>query len=376
MKIFMTDFITNKMIRIKKMRLRFFHFENSSVNRFIPTLCIMAVILLGSSCKKDFKYNTQAKDKLVVLAEITANDSAFIPVSETITAGSGEVIDFRKTNTASVSITDQNGLVRQMSLNTDPGFSTNPSAIYTSPMIFKNNTDYTLNISAPSSGPVIATTHIPKAFALQDVEAEEDEFLGKQVLDFSFILKDNADEKNYYIFEAVKEIVSVYRYFYWQGVLYNYDTPEGKKLYQDLIDDDENVKLKKDTLPAHQFMRLNVFTQDPNTANAGLNSLDSGFNRIFISDSLFGGMNYATSFFVDMSHFIAANPTEKGIVEIRVKSVDKSFYDYMLQYEKYKTSFGTLPVSQLTSPVGNIQNGLGVFGGSAMIQKKYYYDPL
>jgi hypothetical protein len=77
-----------------------------------------------------------------------------------------------------------------------------------------------------------------------------------------------------------------------------------------------------------------------------------------------------------MDHFIAADPQETGIVQVQVKSVSKELYDYLLQYEKYNQDFGYFSVSSLTSPVGNVQNGFGVFGGSVRKQWSYYFDQL
>ena len=77
-----------------------------------------------------------------------------------------------------------------------------------------------------------------------------------------------------------------------------------------------------------------------------------------------------------MDHFIAANPQETGIVQVQVKSVSRELYDYLFQYEKYNQDFGNFNVGNLASPVGNVQNGFGVFGGSVRKQWSYYFDPL
>lgn len=364
------------LLNFKAMQCATFLDKNKFYPKTVYSYIILLILFAGSSCKKNFDYHPNVENQLVVLAEITANDTSHIPVSQSIVAGSGTVIDFQQVNNAAVSITDQNGQVRQLTYSTSPNFSGIPAGIYTHPGLFKAAVTYSLQVGHPSLPTVSASTYIPAVFSIANIESEEEDFHGKPVLEFSFNVKDNAGEKNYYIFEAVKELIHLFRYFYWQGVLYDYDTPEGKQLYEHLIDEGENVKLNKDTLPTNKFLRLNTFTSDPLTANSQLHSLDSSFNRIFLTDSLFNGQTYATSFFIDRTFFKATNPDEKGIVEIRIKSVDKAFYDYLLQYEKYKIDFGTMPVNQLTTPVGNIQNGLGIFGGSYMNEKKYYYDVL
>jgi hypothetical protein len=61
---------------------------------------------------------------------------------------------------------------------------------------------------------------------------------------------------------------------------------------------------------------------------------------------------------------------------LQFKLVSKELYDYLLIYEKYKTDLGALPANQLPSPPGNIQHGLGIFGGSARREKVFYFDAL
>lgn len=338
---------------------------------------LLACAVMISSCKKNLYQNQKNENKLVVLAEITAGDSAFIPVAKSLIAGSGNPIAFEKINNASVTIAGQNETERQLRFNNASDFNSNPASIYSHPAIFTYNTGYTLKIDHPELGSVTATTHIPAPFIVKNVRSEEGDLRGKEVLNFSFDIDDAANEDNYYVFEAVKQLVHLSRYFIWQGVRYDYDTQAGKDLYEILEDeDDADISLRKDTVATNTYIRLNVFTGDAKTDNINMGSLDSSFRRIFIRDSLFNGASYSTTFSIAMDHFEAVNPQEKGIIAVRIKSVAKAFYHYMLQYEKYKTDFGTMPAGGLTSPTGNIQNGLGIFGGSCKKEWKFFYDEL
>ena len=67
---------------------------------------------------------------------------------------------------------------------------------------------------------------------------------------------------------------------------------------------------------------------------------------------------------------------QKGRILLQVKSASEELFDYLLVYEKYKTDFGTIATNQLTSPTGNVQNGLGIFGGSSKKQQTFYFDTL
>src|SRR6478735_6099935 len=70
-------------------------------------LCLLLVVII-SSCKKNFSSDQFEDDKLVVLAEITAGDSVKIPIGKTIKVENGNLIRFEKVNDATVSLTETN----------------------------------------------------------------------------------------------------------------------------------------------------------------------------------------------------------------------------------------------------------------------------
>ena len=346
-------------------------------NRFRSRVCciLMAFMLVLCSCNKDSYNNRQQPNKFVVLSEITAGDTANVPIGVTIPAGSGNLIVFEKLNSVTATITGQGGPAESLTLNESPDFLSNPMAVYSGTIPFQYNTAYTLTASDPNLGTVTATTTIPNDFSVNRTETETDDLNGKKVLRFAFVINDAGDEKNDYIFEAVKQLVSISRTFYWQGVLYDYNQQSGYDLYQQ-VKNNPGVNLLLDTVLTHQFIRLNLYTKDNRSANASIGSLDSPYRRIFITDSLFNGQSYETEIWIDTAHFTAATPQETGIVQVQVKSVRKELYDYLFQYEKYFQDFGNFSVNNLASPTGNLQNGFGVFGGSVKKQWTYYYDSL
>ena len=147
-------------------------------------------------------------------------------------------------------------------------------------------------------------------------------------------------------------------------------------MFEELEDDDIDVKLIEDTVFSPEIIRLDVFTRDAQTDNSKIGNRDSAFSRIFLRDSLFNGSSYSSAFLIDMSRFEANAPQQKGVVIIRIKSVDRAFYDYMVQYDKYQHDLGKIPASQLDEPNGNIQNGLGIFGAATKREWRLFYDDL
>jgi hypothetical protein len=311
---------------------------------------------------------------LVVLAEITAGDSLKIPVSKSIQVGNGGIISFEKVNSANVKIARQDGKSWTLKLNTSPDFAGDPASIYTGPQRPHHNTTYTLQVQDPLSGTISSQTTIPPPVRVSNADTGMELYHGNSMMRLKFTLLDSPGATHYFVFEAIKELVKTTHYFYWKGARYTYETSAGKTLY-DQIKNNPGVNLLCDTSSTNNFLRLNVFTDDPNVDNAQLSSLDSPFRRIFLPAGIVNDA-YSTSVLIDSKYFVSGDPSTRGRVLLQLKSVSPELYSYLFWYEKYKSDIGSVPPGQLYSPPGNIQNGLGIFGSSSRHQWIYYFDAL
>jgi hypothetical protein len=339
-------------------------------------LWLIGVLLVAqTSCKKGFTSNQFEDDHLVVLAEISAADSVKIPVGKTIKVGNGGLIRFEKVNDATVTLTEENNRTWILQPNFGWQFATNPTTVFTNRKRYKSNTHYSIEVKHPTMGIVTGSTYIPPMpkWAYGDTSTEV--YQGKKVLAVSITVQDPADKEDYYIVEGIKELLKPGRYFYYRGVRYDYNTQQGKNLY-DQVKNTPGVHLLNDTVSINKFLRLELYTQDANTENARLDNLKNPFRRLFLTDKSFNGQSYTIRFFVDKQFLIAAEPMQKGRVRIQFKAASKELFDYLLEYEKYKSDFGSIPANQLPSPTGNINKGLGIFGGSARRERIYYFDTL
>lgn len=342
---------------------------------YLILVLISGIWLLLSGCEKKERFNSEGKSKLVVLAEITAGDSAYIPVSKSLLARLNGPIDFKKINNVTVVITESGGSSMLLQLNNGAQYADLPASIYTGPDHFKPNTVYSLRATHPDLGMVEAITRIPAAFNVSEI-SPDGAFVGNEkVFMFEFEIRDNGNQANYYTFEALKQRVTPYRYFYWKGEQYDYDTRDGRYLYNQ-IEDEEDIELpiEEVVVTDPELIRLSVLTGDSKTENVKISSLDSSYSRIFLTDSLFNGTSYSTSFYVPADELLPTDQRETGQIIIRIKSVGKDFFDYLVRYEKYKAGFGILPFGNLSSPEGNILNGFGVFGGSYKLEWKFDYE--
>lgn len=335
---------------------------------------MLLAVLLALACKKNPYQDQNLNNELVVLAEISAGDSLIIPVSKSIQVGSGGIITFDKVNSANVQLFRPDGKSWTLRLNTSPDFAGDPASVYTYFQRPRTGTTYNLQIQDPLSGKVTAQTTVPPLIRVSGVDTSSTVHSGVPVLRCRFTLTDSPGVTRYYVFEAVKQLAHTGQYFIWKGVPYDYGTAAGKKLYYQVADS-PGVRLLRDTVSQNIFKRLSIYTDDANVDNAQVSSLDSPFRRIFLPPHIVGA-SYTTTVYIESKYFRAAAGTPPGRVLLQVKSVSPELYNYLFWYEKYKTDVGAVPTSQLYSPPGNIQNGLGIFGSSSKRQWVFYFDPL
>jgi len=303
---------------------------------------LLGILFIGTACKKDPYQDQPANNELVILAEITAGDSVKIPISKSIEVGNGGLISFEKVNSADVKIVRGDGRSWTLRLNTSPDYANNPASIYSAPQKPRHGMTYTLKVQDPLSGTVTATTTIPPAIHVSDIDTGTEVHNGIPMLRLRVTVTDSPGVFHYFVFEAVKELMKSTRY---------------------------------DTVTSNSFRRLDVFTDDPNVDNTQISSLDSPFRRIFLPGRFFNG-TYRISVLIDRKHFVSVDQEGKGRILLQLKSVSAELYNYWFWYEKYRSDFGSVPPAQLHSPPGNIQNGLGIFGGSSKRQWIYYFDTM
>ncbi len=326
-------------------------------------------------CRKQGSPGNFIDDRLVVLAEVTAGDSIEIPVGKTIRAGSGALIGFQKVNDATVILTETNRPSWMLQPNWSAQYSANPTTVFTSRRRFQADSTYTLEVRHPALGTATASTHIPLAPRVLSIDTATEMHEGKPVLAATVNWQDAGSGDHYYVVEALKELLRINTFFYYQGMRYSFDTQEGKILYE-RVKSTPAVQLLRDTVSLNKFLRLYLYTRDGAAANGRIDDLSNPFRRIFFAPDVAGIRAHSTRVYIDSQFFVSADGKQKGRVLLQLKSASRELYDYLFSYEQYKTEFGTLTTTQLSSPAGNISNGVGIFGGSAKRQQVFYFEKL
>ncbi len=241
-------------------------------------LCLL--VIAASSCKKSFSSDQFEDDKLVVLAEITAGDTVKIPIGKTIKVENGSLIRFEKVNDATVTLTETNAMSWVLQPNYSQQYLNNPTSVFTNKKRFKANTTYKIEINHPTLGLVKAQTHIPVLPRLLTVDTASTLFNDKEVFAANITWKDSLDHEEFYIIEAVKEMVKNNHFYFYQSKRYSYDTQQGKAFFE-TVKNTPGIKIFTDTVGLGKYTRLNLYTEDENSENARIDKLTNPFRRIF-----------------------------------------------------------------------------------------------
>ena len=338
---------------------------------WVACLCILVL----PACKKNFLPDQTADDKIVILSEATAGDLIRIPIGKTIRAGGGNLVKFEKMNDATVVLQQENGTKWLLKVDKSAQYANNPMSVFYVRHPYQKNAHYTLEVMHPILGNARAITKVPPAVQVESIDTVTTIRQGKEVLTVSVTLKDSASYPEAYIIEAVKQQVVLRRYFYYRNVRHDYDTQAGSNLYE-TIKNEPGVKLLRDSMPKQSFTRLNLFCSDDRIDNLRFDNPENPLRRIFLPDQTFDGGTYKLKFSIEKELFIGSSPDKKGRILLQIKSASRELYKYLLTYEKYKSDFGSIPANQLSSPSGNIQNGLGVFGGATQQEVVWYCEDL
>lgn len=321
--------------------------------------------------------NTPLPDKLVIMAELSAGDTVLLPISRSMRAGTGQIIQFDKVTTARLTFTNDEQVPLPVRLNKSAIHLTNPAAVYSGSTVIESRRRYFLRVEDTLRNDVAsASVSIPSPITIKKVDTSSTLLFGTlRVFSFRFTLQDDARENNFYIIEALKQMAKRIRYFIWQQRRYDYDTDENKALYE-RVKNEPGVRLLSDTTLSPQYDRMEMYSKSRIFDNRHSPLFEGPYNRLFYTDKSFNGATITDTAFIDKAYFSTSDPNKKGRIIIQVKSVTEDLYRYLKWYEEQKESGGNIYSWLLKPGINNIQNGIGIFGGCSKSSFIFYYDRL
>lgn len=329
-----------------------------------------AIIILTScfSCSKELELpDIPNNEKLVLIAELVANDSIYVRAGQSVPVSkNNEPVKFSQLDNINVQVSENNSTILLNERFEAPG-----SGAYTAPFsaadIIKGGAQYTVTAIHPDLENVAATIRVPNEFKAKVIDTMGVIYSSSKALQADILIEDNVNEENFYVVEVLKQYIDVRREFYHNGQWLNYDVAANNILYHSLVNDGVNVTKRADTTYYKSFTRQGISSDDGNTENFKDGDAYALNKRILLKDAVFTGGTYNLRIVVRRTVLEEDN----GLVHILVKSVPKEYFDFLKAYEQYDPSISYNTFTAQVILKGNVQNGLGMVG--AAYQQRFSY---
>ncbi len=298
-------------------------------------LFLFCCTALFSACNKELNIDfPDAENQLVVNALINDQEPVTIEISKSLKPGFGplENAQIVEVETATVELFENNNLVETLSYAKQAG---DVLGKYRSSITPKTDHSYSIKVTDPASDLIEASTSIPQPPAVRGVSADtvSTQWEHTRNLVFTFTIDDPEDENYYYFYLDVPIMVIQNS---GDTVLYDYYSP--------LIDLDDQTN--KSLYLKDGFIFSDVdFNGTPHiiTGAGGVRLR----NEMLIEEGLEG--------YVDIAN-----------ARLRCYSLTKETYQFFISHSLYLTNQYEL-YAEPVNVFSNIENGLGVFGGAALV---------
>lgn len=305
------------------------------MSKLISILLVALVLVLTNSCTKELPFpEISASEKLVINSVLSPNAPINVHVSESC--------HINDTNCSQVFIADAKVKLTNVENGASVNLQHQEKGIYTTEeFALTPNSNYKIEVEHGSLK-AESISKIPKAFTANFIEKREGIYGNGAAWIFDIEINDDPDEENYYLIEAVVDIVGGEHE---NGV----DTESGIGFNGE----DEGVGV-----------HIEHFSADPNAENQflteGVDYREHPFKFVFLTDKAFNGQKYKTHLAVRDYDFYRAE-LDEFLVDIHIRSVTKEMYNYFKSLEQRRI-FELSPFSEPIIISGNIDNGIGIFG--------------
>ena len=282
--------------------------------------CCFAAGLIA--CEKEIPFKGEvAKPKLVLNADFSPDSVWKINLSHSLSIG--DTGQPRPVTNAVVSIQDESG--KNLGDLEHVG-----SGIYqASSLMPVSGESYKVTAEAAGYDAITASSMTPAPVSVQFGDTSFSTFLGEDILNLDVTINDDADPENYYVLEC-------------EALLY-------------------------DSIGLSDRFGLWLYNLDTGSDNGELGDENSSYQRIYFKDDAFNGQSHTTTLMIPAYLLIYLFDSESGFnrvdFQVRVRSVSKELYQYLLSFDKYQNYSFDPTFSQPVQVFSNVEKGFGIFGG-------------
>lgn len=327
------------------------------------------LLLVAGGCSKTLDLPAgKAERKIVLFAELVADDTLYMRAGLSVAVNAGSDMKFTVPDGLGIMLSDAK------SAKLLPGGidSLTPFAhtyVYTDPRVLATGDSFAITATYPGMATATATVVIPKPFSVSLVDTATVQYNSDSTLKFRLKIDDDPSVDNYYVVECLKQHMDVVPSFFyndkWLPVAIN------RALYARLKAEGP-VSERTDTTYYRRFSRVQLYTNDNNTENAYDEGLTMLQDRVLLKDRVFNGSSYYTDVYVRKAPTI---DSVKGVTIFYVKNVTREYFEFLKSYEQYSgssSSFNSL--DQPRNLKSNVKNGGGVVGGVSQRTYRFLMD--
>ncbi len=333
---------------------------------------LLLFCLCTGGCTKPLKLpDIKPQQQIVLLGELTANDTVRIRAGQSIPVAAGSSMKYTPPVRLQMKLTRNPGYIEYLTSSYDDWVTLLHTLPYSCPSKIRPDQLYTLTVTHKDLPPATCQVYIPPAFSASIVDTASVWVNGINLLRVRIEIRDDGEREHFYVIEGIKEYVEIDGRFTWQGV--RYKVSEHESLYDSLLRTDALPDVSWDTTRPGNYGRIYIYTDDDRTENLRLGTAQSASKRILLADKTINGQAYTTQVYLDKSLFVSPDGP-KGPVIIQIKSVSEAYFTYLKGYELFEPSSAYNTLLQPVKVTGHVEGGLGVVGGVYRLQFQYLFD--
>lgn len=333
---------------------------------------VSPILLMTSSCTKTLPLpEIKNANKIVLLGELVAGESFYFRAGQSaaVSNNSGQV-NFQILSNLTVTLNDSAGNVYSMYGQEDDYSQMLYTVPYTLDSLTAGSGVYIITATHSALGTATARVRIPEQINAEVTDTVSTPYATDKTLKVKIRLKDPGNATNYYVIEALKQMMLITGYFYYDNSWYA--MTDDTALYNQLKATG-NVVTRFDTTYYPGYLRQYIYTADPNSENAQDNGSFTRSRRILLKDAQFNGNDYETTVYV-VHETPDSTIDQRGRVILYIKSVSEDYFKFLKSYEVFLPTLGYNATEQPVKVQGNVQNGYGMIGGVSQVTFTYIND--
>lgn len=333
-------------------------------------LFALSVLCLIFSCNKDLPLpDIKSDKKIVLLGELIAGDTFLFRAGQSMPVTKSAQQQFELVRNITMTIRDTAGAFYVMKGQED-SWST---LLYTIPFsldrIVASGNTYIITATHPSLGTATANVHIPGPITAIVDDTASRVYNSENTLAVKVVIKDPANVSNYYVIEAVRQIMDITGYYFYNNT---WNAIADDTAFYHQLKAAGNVVTRFDTFYHEDYSRQSLYTADPYSENVANDGMLTKTRRVLLEDSRFNGQDHETTVYIVKDSLISED--QRGRIIVHIKSVSEDYFNFLKEYEIYVPTISYSSTAQPVKVHGNVQNGYGMIGGVSEVKYIYIND--